>query len=82
MVSRETREQYVFYGTSGYSPNNQVWISTPITADRYGDIFFGFIASAGNGLGPNGTDIVSGLARVGPTGKGSWVSATSPGRER
>lgn len=69
--------QYVFYGKAAYSDGNQVWISTPLTADSYGDIFFGFEAAAGNGLGPNGSDIVSGVARVGPTGSGTWVSATS-----
>lgn len=75
--------QYVFYGKSVYTPANQanlnatIQISTPITADRYGDIFFGFVAAAGNGAGVNGADIVSGLARIGPTGVGSWVSAKS-----
>jgi hypothetical protein len=70
--------QYVFYAKTGtYSTGNQVWISTPLTADRYGDIFFGFEAAPGNKLGPGGTDIVSGIARVGPTGAGTWVSATS-----
>ena len=52
--------------------NAAIQISTPITADRYGDIFFGFIASR-----PNIAGVVSGLARIGPTGVGTWVSATS-----
>ena len=69
--------QYVFYGKSVYTANQTalnaaIQISTPITADRYGDIFFGFVASQ-----PNAAGVVSGLARIGPTGVGTWVSATS-----
>jgi hypothetical protein len=67
----------VFYGKSVYTANQTalnaaIQISTPITADRYGDIFFGFVASQ-----PNAAGVVSGLARIGPTGVGTWVSATS-----
>jgi hypothetical protein len=74
--------QYVFYGKSVYTANQAalnaaIQISTPITADRYGDIFFGFVAAAGNGAGPGGSDLISGLARIGPTGTGTWVSAKS-----
>jgi len=74
--------QFVFYGKSVYTANQNalntaIQISTPITADRYGDIFFGFIAAPGNGAGPKGTDLVSGIARIGPTGVGSWASAKS-----
>jgi hypothetical protein len=69
--------QLVFYGKSVYTANQTalnaaIQISTPITADRYGDIFFGFVAAPGNVAG-----VVSGIARIGPTGLGTWVSATS-----
>jgi hypothetical protein len=69
--------QVVFYGQATYAANqavlnNVIQISTPITADRSGDIFFGFVAGVGNPAG-----VVSGIARIGPTGAGTWVSATS-----
>jgi hypothetical protein len=69
--------QLVFYGKSLYTANQTalngaIQVSTPITADRFGDIFFGFVASQ-----PNAAGVVSGVARIGPTGAGSWVSAKS-----
>ncbi len=74
--------QMVFYGAAVYNANKSalnaaIQISTPITADHSGNIFFGFIAAAGNAAGPNGTDLVSGIARIGPTGAGKWASASS-----
>lgn len=60
--------QFYFYtGT----PSSAIRISTPLTADRSGNVYFGFIA------GPNSLGIVSGFARISYTGKGSWVSAKS-----
>jgi hypothetical protein len=69
--------QLVFYGKTIYAAhqsalNAAIQISTPITADRSGDIFFGFIAAPGNDAG-----VVSGIARIGPSGAGAWVSAAS-----
>ena len=71
--------QLVFYGKPTYTANQAalnlaIQISTPITADRFGDIFFGFVATAS---GVTGAPSVSGLARIGPTGVGTWVSARS-----
>jgi hypothetical protein len=67
----------VFYGPAIYSANQSalnaaIRISTPITADHRGNIYFGFIAAPGNAAG-----VVSGLARIGAFGVGSWVSATA-----
>ena len=67
----------VFYGKDIYLANRSqlnaaIQISTPITADHSGNVFFGFIASPGNAAG-----VVSGIARIGANGAGSWVSATS-----
>jgi hypothetical protein len=67
----------VFYGKSVYLANKAaldaaIKISTPITADSFGNIFFGFVASPGNAA-----SVVSGLARIAPGGLGTWVSATS-----
>jgi hypothetical protein len=69
--------QFVFYGKSVYQANQSalnaaIQISTPITADRSGNIFFGFVATSGNAAG-----VVSGLAKIGPSGLGTWVSATA-----
>ncbi|HEY0369387.1 MAG TPA: hypothetical protein VGC85_07305 [Chthoniobacterales bacterium] len=67
--------QLVFYGADEYAINpatfNQnVKINTPITSDRYGNIFFGFIV-----LGSNPANLVSGIARIGEDGSGTWIFA-------
>ena len=69
--------QVAFYGTALYN-NNQaafnstVQISTPLTADRSGNIFFGFTVTGSNPAG-----LVNGIARVSITGAGTWASAVS-----
>lgn len=70
-----TTGQIAFYGNAAYAANqagfnSSVQISTPLTADRFGDIFFGFVAQGGN---PG--SLVSGIARIGVNGVGTWVSA-------
>src|SRR5450432_167636 len=67
--------QIAFYGNALYGANqaafnSSVQISTPLTSDRFGDIFFGFVAQ-----GANPANLVSGIARIGVNGVGSWVSA-------
>jgi hypothetical protein len=47
-----------------------VQINTPITADAAGNIYFGFLV-----MGPTPIELQSGLARIGPDGKGTWVAA-------
>jgi hypothetical protein len=64
-----------FYGNSAYTSNpaafnGSVYISTPLIADRYGSIFFGYIA-----LGPNPANLMSGVARIDYTGTGSFITA-------
>lgn len=73
--------QLAFYGTALYNNNNQaafngtVRISTPLTADRSGNIFFGFTVTGSNPAGlPSGS---GGIARVNIAGAGIWVSAES-----
>ena len=75
--SAGTSVRTAFYGISNYNSNpaafnSTVQISTPITADRFGNIFFGFIVSGSNPAG-----LTSGLARIGINGQGSWVSASA-----
>lgn len=73
--------QLAFYGLSTYQANqslfqSSVFVSTPITADRYGNIYFGFVVT-GNVTLPNGAILTSGLARIAVSGEGSWVSASA-----
>jgi hypothetical protein len=64
-----------FYGIDQYQADPdtyqaQVAINTPITADRQGNVFFGFQVS---GATPAG--LTSGIARISARGVGSWMSA-------
>ncbi|MES3001812.1 MAG: hypothetical protein V4787_14055 [Pseudomonadota bacterium] len=68
---------FAFYGNDVYAAdpaafNQTVFINTPLTTDAKGNVFFGFIATGANPAG-----LVSGLARIGANGVGSWVSATA-----
>ncbi len=47
-------------------------INTPITIDTQNNIYFGFIATAGNPAG-----LSSGVARIAADGKASWVSVAN-----
>jgi hypothetical protein len=75
--------QQAFYGTALYNANgganqtafnNSIQISTPLTADRLGNIYFGYIV---NGSNPAGLPGGGGLARVSISGVGTTVTATS-----
>lgn len=64
-----------FYGDAVYAANAAaldaaVRINTPLTVDDVGNVFFGFIAAAGNVAG-----LRSGFARVAADGSAVWVSA-------
>jgi hypothetical protein len=68
--------QIAFYGIANYNANpgafnSDVKICTPLTADRYGDIFFGFQV-----LGTTTPALTSGIARIASDGTGAWVSAS------
>jgi hypothetical protein len=72
-----TVDTIVFYGAASYAANASafdasVFVNTPITVDAQGNVFFGFIASAANPAG-----LVSGIARIGADGVGSWVAAAA-----
>lgn len=67
--------QLAFFGLANYQADPStydanVMISTPITADDAGDIFFGFVVLGSTPLG-----LKSGVARIGADGQGSWISA-------
>jgi hypothetical protein len=70
-------QTFVFYGASAYLADAaafdaDVFINTPITVDAQGNVFFGFIAGA-----VNPASLVSGIARIGGDGVGSWVAAAT-----
>ncbi len=66
-----------FYGLTNYLADTNGWrsriyICSPITSDRYGNIFFGFQVTVSNSL-----NILSGIARIDANGTGSWINAVS-----
>ena len=72
-----TLQTVVFYGASAYAAapaqfDTTIFINTPVVVDTQGNVFFGFIATGANPAG-----LVSGLARIGADGVGSWVSAAA-----
>ncbi len=69
--------RYAFYGLDEYEAdpdtfNSTVKITTPLTADSRGNVYFGFTTQAGAPLG-----LTSGIARMRRSGRGTWVSAAT-----
>ncbi len=69
--------QIVFYGLANYNANtnaylSNVFIDTPITSDRYGNIYFGFQVTNSTPLNLQG-----GIARIDVNGTGTWVAAST-----
>jgi len=69
--------QIVFYGLVNYLADTNaylgsVFINTPITSDRYGNVFFGFQVTGSTPL-----NLQSGVARIDFNGTGTWVAATN-----
>jgi hypothetical protein len=67
--------QVAFYGTAAYDAdpsvyNNSIYVSTPLTADANGDIFFGYRV-----YGSNPSNVQSGIARIDANGNGTSISA-------
>lgn len=65
-----------FYGQKNFQDDpsaykQAVQISTPLTADTHGNLFFGFLAIGSTPIG-----LQSGLARIAADGTGTWASAT------
>ena len=68
--------QIAFYGLTNYNANtnaylSNVYIDTPITSDRYGNIYFGFQVTGSTPLNLQG-----GIARIDVTGAGTWAAAS------
>src|SRR5271170_909086 len=69
--------QIAFYGLTNYLANTNaylgnVFINTPITSDRYGNVFFGFQVTGSTPL-----NLTSGVARIDYSGTGIWISAST-----
>jgi hypothetical protein len=68
--------QIAFYGLNNYNSNPSAYqvvqVNTPLTTDRYGNIFFGFTVPSSNSV-----NLQNGVARIGYDGTGSWVSANT-----
>jgi hypothetical protein len=69
--------QIAFYGLTNYTANtnaylNNVFIDTPITSDRYGNIFFGFQVTGSTPLNLQG-----GIARIDYNGTSTWIAASN-----
>lgn len=80
-ASTGTLKSLVFYGEASYTANKAaldkaIIINTPISSDAQSNMYFGFIASAGNAAG-----LSSGIVRIGTDGKMNTVSiaAIAPG---
>lgn len=76
-----TTTRQAFYGIANYNLNmaafdNAIQISTPISSDSLGNLYFGYVSSGAPLPGyPSG--IPSGLARISSGGVGSFVSAAT-----
>jgi hypothetical protein len=71
--------QVAFYGIGNYTANKSayngsVFVSTPITSDAAGNVYFGFKVT---GTTPLGASLQSGIARIAPDGTATYVSAAA-----
>ena len=71
--------QFAFYGLANYQANKSfcdanIFISSPLTSDSAGNIYFSFVSTSSATLG-----LVSGLARLAGDGSGISVTAQSAG---
>ncbi|HWE96126.1 MAG TPA: PEP-CTERM sorting domain-containing protein [Tepidisphaeraceae bacterium] len=75
--------QLAFYGATSYYQANaanfnaDVKISTPLTSDPAGNVYFGFQATGGL-KDSTGNVLQSGIAKITPTGAATWVATPSP----
>ncbi|MFO1311514.1 MAG: hypothetical protein U1F41_05545 [Burkholderiales bacterium] len=70
-------QSVVFYGNATYDAARSAYdaavtISTPLTIDPAGNVYFGFLV---NGATPAG--LASGFARVAPDGTSTWIAASA-----
>jgi hypothetical protein len=74
--------QIAFYGLQNYNANpqpynNAVRISTPLTSDSAGNLYFGFVVT-----GATPVPLASGIARIDANGTATWISAATAASDR
>ena len=79
-VATGTAGQIAFYGMGNFDA--AVKINTPLTSDRHGNIFFGFVVEGtvtlpGAMPGDPPVPLLGGIARIAEDGTCSWVSASA-----
>ncbi len=65
--------------------NSNVMISTPLSADSAGNLYFGFLVTKNPGgrlRDAHNKKLKSGIARIDPSGKATWISATTAAADR
>ncbi len=72
-----TPTQVAFYGNANYTAHKSeldanIMVSTPITSDAQGNIYFGYRVTGGNALG-----LQNGLARIAADGTATYIAASS-----
>lgn len=77
MSSTSAVTRQAFFGVANYNAhkaayNANVFICTPLTVDIVGNVYFGFRVNPNSGL-----NLVSGVAKVTPTGAGKWIAAST-----
>lgn len=75
-LATATVSELYFYGQKNFQDDpaaykQAVEISTPLTADAQGNLFFGFVATGSTPIA-----LESGLARIAADGTGTWASAS------
>ncbi len=75
--AKGTTKRVSFYGIRRYvdsrwDTKSKVFISTPLTPDFNGNVYFGFTVTGDNAAG-----LVSGIAKIDRNGNGTWVSAAT-----
>ena len=76
-VAKNNAAHLYFYGQKNFQADPTVYeqnvqINTPLATDASGNLYFGFLV-----LGTTPLGLQSGLARITPSGVGTWVSAAA-----
>jgi len=87
--SGNCRKQLAFFGMKNYKKrkkkyNAGVLISTPLTSDSAGDIYFGFIVTKPSGAlrDAHHKQLTSGIARIDSGGQGTWIAVTAAAEDQ
>ena len=75
-------QRRVFYGAAQWRAHRTAFdeavrITTPLTAGPDGSVYFGFTVT-----GKTPAHLSSGIARIGPSGRGTWIAAAAAARNQ